>query len=168
MSLPAYWIYLLSKLLQGIFHKSERTYTKYNILHIIVEKNEGKGMCLFNRKSESCSLVNKVCIRTVYVSIKLQPTLSCLLSYWILHVYIHVYMCIHLAWKIPGKKEPGKLQPIVSQRIRLNWSDLKCTNIHIYAAGMFVHVVNKWIYMLLLLLFAFNLNKEGTLCPLIS
>ena len=108
-------------------------------------------MCLFNRKSESCSLVNKVCIQTVYVSIKLQPTLSRLLSYWILHVYIHVYMYIHLAWRLPGKKEPGKLQPIVSHRIRRNWSDLACTNIHIYAASMFVHVVNKWIYMLLLL-----------------
>ena len=124
-------------------------------------------MCLFNRKSESCSLVNKVCIQTVYISIKLQPTLSHLLSYWIVHVYIHVYMYIHLSWRIPGKKEPGELQPIVSHRIRPNWSDLACTNIHIYAASMFVHVVNKWIYMLLLL-FAFNLNKEGNLCPLIS
>ena len=124
MSLPAHWIYLLSKLLQGIFHKSDWTYTKYNILHIIVEKNEGKDMCLFNRKSESCSLVNKVCIQTVYVSIKLQPTLSHLLSYWIVHVYIHVYMYIHLSWRIPGEKEPGELQPIVSHRIRHNWSDL--------------------------------------------
>ena len=66
--LSAHWFYFLSKLLQGIIHKSDRTYTKYNILHIIVGKMKIK-ICVY--LAESYSLVNKVCIQTVYVSIKL-------------------------------------------------------------------------------------------------
>ena len=34
-----------------------------------------------------------------------------------------------LAWRIPWTEEPGGLQPIESQRIRYNWSDLACTHI---------------------------------------
>lgn len=66
--LSAHWIYLLSKLLQGIIHKSDRTYTKYNILHIIGGKMKIE-ICVY--LAESYSLVNKVCIQTVHVSIKM-------------------------------------------------------------------------------------------------
>ena len=66
--LSSHWIYLLSKLRQGIFHKSDRTYTKYSILHIIVGKMKIE-ICVY--LAESYSLVKKVCIQTVYVSIKL-------------------------------------------------------------------------------------------------
>ena len=31
-----------------------------------------------------------------------------------------------LAWKIPWREEPGKLQFMGLQRVRLNWSDCKC------------------------------------------
>ena len=51
MSLPTHWIYLLSKLLQGIFHKSDRTYTKYDILHIIVGKMKVK-VCVYLTESQ--------------------------------------------------------------------------------------------------------------------
>ena len=34
----------------------------------------------------------------------------------------------NLAWRIPWTEEPGGLQPIGSQRIRHDWSDLACTH----------------------------------------
>ena len=32
-----------------------------------------------------------------------------------------------LAWRIPWTEEPGRLQPIASQRVGHDWSDLACT-----------------------------------------
>ena len=36
-----------------------------------------------------------------------------------------------LAWSIPWTEKPGRLQPMESQRVRHNWSDLACTQEHL-------------------------------------
>ena len=36
--------------------------------------------------------------------------------------------CSILAWSIPWTEQPGRLQPMGSQRVRHDWSDLACTH----------------------------------------
>ena len=36
-----------------------------------------------------------------------------------------------LSWRIPQTKEPGELQPIVSQKVGHDYSNLVCTHAHL-------------------------------------
>ena len=43
----------------------------------------------------------------------------------------------NLAWKIPWKEEPGRLQSMGSQRVRHDYSDLECMHALIAKASLF-------------------------------
>ena len=53
-------------------------------------------------------------------------------------------MAIHssiLAWRIPWREEPGRLQSIGLQRVGHDWSNLVCTHT---VSSTSIHIVEKW------------------------
>ena len=52
-----------------------------------------------------------------------------------------------LAWRIPWTEEPGRLKPIVSHRVRHNWSDWAHTHIHFCYLTLFCPRVELWLWI---------------------
>ena len=77
------------------------------------------------------------------------------------YIYIYIYiflgdsMATHssiLAWRIPWTEEPGRLQSIVSQRVRHCWSDLALHDMHTHTHTyiyIYTHIyIHTYIYIL--------------------